>query len=129
MLPKYKDIAELVKKGATVEAQEKIMELREAALELQEENFDLKARIKELEKQLAEEEALEYKAPFYWRSTDDKKDGPFCQQCYDSNNKKIRLQVSSNDYWTCSTCGNGYEGPNYKEPDVTLNFDSPFSGY
>jgi len=28
MLPRYKDIAELVKKGATVEAQEKIMELR-----------------------------------------------------------------------------------------------------
>lgn len=34
MLPKYKDITELIKKGATVEALEKIMELREAALEL-----------------------------------------------------------------------------------------------
>ncbi len=36
-LPRYKEIVELVKKGATLEAQEKIIELREAALELQEE--------------------------------------------------------------------------------------------
>ena len=29
MIPNYKDIVELIKKGATVEAQEKIMELRD----------------------------------------------------------------------------------------------------
>jgi hypothetical protein len=37
-LPSYKDIIELVKTGATIDAQERIMALRQAALELQEEN-------------------------------------------------------------------------------------------
>lgn len=38
--PNYKDIIELIKKGSTIEAQEKIMELREGALALQEENIN-----------------------------------------------------------------------------------------
>ncbi len=38
-LPNYGDIVELIKKGATLEAQEKIMELRDGALDLQEQNL------------------------------------------------------------------------------------------
>ena len=41
-IPSYKEIADLFKKGATLEAQEKIMELREAALACREENISLK---------------------------------------------------------------------------------------
>ena len=52
MLPKYKDIIELLKKGSTLEAQEQIMSLREGALELQEENQELKSKIHELEEKL-----------------------------------------------------------------------------
>ena len=48
-LPSYKDIIELIKAGATIEAQEKIMELRQSALEIQEENIKLRNRIIELE--------------------------------------------------------------------------------
>ena len=51
-LPTYKDIVDLLKKGATFEAQERIMELREAVLELQEENVTLKQKIRELEESL-----------------------------------------------------------------------------
>jgi ribosomal protein L37E len=51
-LPSYKDIVELVKTGATIEAQERIMELRQAALDLQEENMRLRNRVSELEKQV-----------------------------------------------------------------------------
>ncbi|EHZ2647925.1 TPA: hypothetical protein ACN343_004164 [Vibrio parahaemolyticus] len=116
MLPRYKDIAELVKKGATVEAQEKIMELREGALELQEENLTLKERVAELEKKLANKSSLRYEAPFYWKAKDNDKDGPYCQQCQDNNNKQIRLQTSGNDFWKCFTCKETYCGPNYKEP-------------
>lgn len=56
MLPKYKDIIELVRKGATLEAQEQIMSLREGALELQEENQDLKQKIRELEEKIQSKE-------------------------------------------------------------------------
>ena len=52
LLPNYKEIIELLKKGSTIEAQEKIMELREGALALQEENIKLKERISELESEL-----------------------------------------------------------------------------
>ena len=58
-LPNYKDIVELLKKGATLEAQEKIMELREAALALQEENIDLKNEVIELKEQVRKLESFE----------------------------------------------------------------------
>jgi len=52
MLPKYNDIIELIKKGSTIEAQEKILELREAALEIQEENLELRGKVKALEEKM-----------------------------------------------------------------------------
>ncbi len=58
-LPSYKDIVELLKKGATIEAQEKIMELREAALALQEENINLKNKVLELQGKVRKLESFE----------------------------------------------------------------------
>jgi transposase-like protein len=55
-LPNYKDILDLVKAGLTLEAQEKIMELRQAALDYQEENLKLRSRILELEARIKEME-------------------------------------------------------------------------
>lgn len=58
-LPGYKDIIDLLKKGATIEAQEKIMELREAALQLQDENINLKSRVLELQEEVRKLESFE----------------------------------------------------------------------
>lgn len=58
-LPRYKDIVDLLKKGATIEAQEKIMELREATLDLQEENISLKNQILELQGKVRKLESFE----------------------------------------------------------------------
>ena len=66
ILPNYKDIIDLVKKGSTLEAQEKILELREAAMELQEENMSLRSRIKELEDQLSLKQQVQWDKPYYW---------------------------------------------------------------
>ena len=57
-LPSYSLIADLLKKGATLEAQEQIMKLREAALQQQEENLRL---CEELRKAEAEVRVLEAK--------------------------------------------------------------------
>lgn len=114
MLPKYSDIVDLIKKGATVEAQEKIMELREGALELQEENFALKSKIKELEIKLDIEQHMEYQANVYWRWIEDEagdytvKDGPFCQRCYDADKKLIRLYDLKNGQWVCKHCNQAF---------------------
>uniref|UniRef100_A6VSU9 Uncharacterized protein n=1 Tax=Marinomonas sp. (strain MWYL1) TaxID=400668 RepID=A6VSU9_MARMS len=114
MIPKYKDISDLLDKGATVEALERIMELREATLELQEENLDLKVKVKKLEEELEEKAKLNYEAPFYWMIEGDNKDGPFCQKCFDSDTKKIRLQTNGNDYWICNACKSQYRGKEFK---------------
>lgn len=58
-LPSYKDIIDHIKAGATIEVQEKIMELRQSALETQEENIELRKRIVELEVRVRELESLE----------------------------------------------------------------------
>ena len=113
MLPRYKDIVELLKKGATVEAQEKIMELREAALELQEETTELRTRVSELEEELKIKGNLEYSKNTYWLWKEDDagdntiKDGPFCQRCYDADQKLIRLQDWGVD-WLCMNCEKTY---------------------
>ncbi len=129
MIPSYKDIVDLIKKGATVEAQEKIMELRESALELQEENVSLRATIKELEDRLRIQGNLEFENGIYWLWEEDDagdfttKTGPYCQHCYDDETKLIRLQKFAIDdydndtgsmrksgsfYFTCYKCKNTY---------------------
>jgi hypothetical protein len=52
-IPSVQDIIKLVKAGATIEAQEKIMELRQAMIDLQDENIRLRGEIQELRGQLS----------------------------------------------------------------------------
>ena len=74
-IPQYKEIVDLVKKGATLVAQEKIMELREFVLELQEDNLALRKRITELELALAAKVSLRFERNVYFKEGDNV---PFC---------------------------------------------------
>lgn len=87
-IPNYKDIVELLKKGLTIEAQEKIMELREAAMELQEENLGLREKVADLEAQIKRTKELKLTQGVYWREGDTV---PLCQVCYDKDSKLIHL--------------------------------------
>lgn len=122
-LPTYKDIVELMKKGATVEAQEQIMALREAALEIQEENLLLKDRVCSLEEQLKQKAKLTFDRQVYWLVDGDNKDGPYCQRCYDAEHILMRLQKGEIDdidhergvvvktgrhYFRCLKCSSTY---------------------
>lgn len=118
MIPKYKDIKDLLTKGVTFEAQEKIMELREAAIELQDENQELKQEIKKLKNEIGKQESVIYKKPSYWVNTKDVEDGPFCQKCFDVDTNLVRLQDGNNDIWKCKSCKSTYYGPNYKRAVV-----------
>jgi hypothetical protein len=105
MLPRYKDIVDLLKKGSTIEAQEKIMSLREGALELQEENQELKEKINDLEKQLHkaddwEAEKNRYTLASPWRGSgqvyalkESNSNGEvphfLCTDCFNNSNKVI----------------------------------------
>ena len=113
LFPNYKEILDLIKKGATVQAQEEIMKFREVALYLQEENMKLKETIKALEAKLSEKEKVVWEPPFYWVKEGDAQDGPFCQQCYDSETKLIRLQNAEKGAWRCTTCNNNFFEDSY----------------
>ncbi len=105
-IPSYKDILDLLKKGLTLEAQEKIMELREGALELQEENFGLRESVRQLEEQLRQSKNLRFENEMYWLADAGKKEGPFCVVCHDRDGKLVRL-LNGKDYereWRCPVC-------------------------
>jgi len=117
IVDKAKDIYELVKKDATIELQERLMEFREEAVSLQEENLKLRERIQELEEQASGRDEILFDGDVYWRKRSDgngdgNKEGPFCQKCYDTQGKLVRLQdakrlVASRD-WLCVVCKTGY---------------------
>ena len=118
MLPRYAEIVALIKKGATLEAEEKILELREGALELQEENLELREKVKELEDKLSLKKNVQWEKPHYWVINGEEKDGPYCQKCYDADQKLIRMQGGGNDRWTCNECKNTVLGPSYIKPQI-----------
>ena len=102
-----------MKKGSTLEAQEQISRLRESSLELQEENLELKQTIKRLEDSIEMKSIVKWEKPSYWTYHGKEKDGPFCQRCYDSDEKLIRLQGGNNDTWSCMQCEKIFRGPVY----------------
>ena len=110
-LPSYKDIVALLKAGATIEAQEKIMELREAALELQNENISLKQQVRELREQNSLRERLVYRAPTYAFS--DSPTERFCQKCFDVDGKVVRVRELEKGFWRCMNCDNDFTSDEY----------------
>ncbi len=94
-LPSVSQIVELIKSGATLEAREEVMKLREGALERQEEMLSLaeqlrvaKAEIAELEAKLAERAKLRYVPPVYYAEGDEI---PFCPLCYETGEQRTHL--------------------------------------
>jgi hypothetical protein len=111
VIPDLKDIFELLKQGATIEARERIMQLRIAALDIQEENV----RLREQLRQIQEQQKLQFDGLVYWLPSDvpdGKKDGPFCQRCFDEHGKKVRLYItesmSGRPIWDCRVCNQHY---------------------
>lgn len=115
-LPSYQEILALLKKGLTMDAQEKIMELREAALGYQNEALELKQTVKELKEALALRDSLDWQKPYYVRKGNNTE--KFCQRCYDADGKAIRLQELETGYWRCMECEKDYMDANYKDPST-----------
>ena len=108
-IPNYKDIVDLLKKGATLEAQEKILELREGALGLQEENLRLRSQLSELRGEMKVSKALRFDGNLYWLENEGSEtDGPFCPVCRDKDNKLVRLhdgrKRNVKTRWVCLIC-------------------------
>ena len=120
MLPKYKDIVELLKKGSTLEAQEQIISLREGALELQEENQELKQKIRELENKIKSSDDWNIEQKRYslvnpWggsaqvyslksSKSNDEQAHLICPNCFHNSSKTILLPSNDKNGDTLMSC-------------------------
>ncbi|MHC4395312.1 MAG: hypothetical protein ACYS1A_06615 [Planctomycetota bacterium] len=123
VLPNYKDIIELVKKGSTVEAQEQIMCFREEIVSLRNDNLQLRQKNSDLKSKLDLRSKVKWEDPYYWLESEGKRDGPFCQRCYDKDTALIRLQEvkTTKGLWECFECKKFYKTDSYKPPPLLTN--------
>ena len=66
--------------------------------------------IKFLQNKINQGEEMAFENNLYWSMTGEKKDGPFCPQCWDHDHRKMRLYNMANAYWMCRICNNSYKG-------------------
>ena len=112
-MPSFRELLDLVKKGATLEAQQQIIELQEAHLATREENVRLLEEVAALKKKLSDTDAIKWEEPYYFVERHGARDGPYCQVCKDADGKLIRLELNrsrSPRYRSrCAVCSNVFE--------------------
>lgn len=86
----------------------KISDLVSENLSLKEENFKLKRKLESIENKIAIEKNLLIEGNLYFMNKENKKDGPFCTKCWDSDKKLVRLHLSDVDqgisHFNCPNC-------------------------
>ncbi|HWZ94573.1 MAG TPA: hypothetical protein VNW30_05205 [Opitutaceae bacterium] len=107
-IPNYREIVDLIKKGATIEAQEKIMELRAAALALQEENLTLREENRHLKESQEMNGQLVRIGNCYFMKDDTDRKKPYCMACWDADRKLVSLILGHNSFGgrtiSCNIC-------------------------
>ena len=101
--PIEKEILDLVQRGATAEAEKRIVGLKVTAMAAQLEIKKLKQLVGALERELKLRDSLSFDGQFYWTGAGEVKEGPFCTTCYDTEHLMMRLQyrtVEEIDYET-----------------------------
>lgn len=86
-------------------------------IEIQQLVSDKDAQIRSLEEELAVKEKLKWDAPYYWLINDSEQEGPFCQLCFDTDHKLVRLQMHNLGLWKCGACKGVYTDGDYKKPE------------
>lgn len=106
-----------------------LADARIALASVQEEVAAKEREIRELKETLGLRTSMTYTAPFYWHVQDDKREGPFCQQCYDAQQKVVRLHPYDANTWMCKTCHNSYyvSPPDRSRPRRAETDWDPFS--
>ena len=126
------DIAKLIKdSGSSLEQAEiklqiaeLISALAEAKLEIAGVQSDLIEKdsvIASLNEQLALRKNVVWEKPYYWLEDGENRDGPYCQRCYDVDQRLVRLQGGGKNAWNCRSCKNTYTDANYVRPQVRRN--------
>jgi len=113
IVKKVKELIMLAHNVKNIELHKKLVSLQSDISLLQNENCNLKETVRKLQEKYELRGNVVYEKPFYWLKDGDKKEGPYCQKCYDSICKLIHLQSKDNDIYECLNCNRYYEGPKY----------------
>lgn len=65
---------------------------------------DQQRTIRELNEKMTFAGKMEFDAPYFWNVTDGKREGPYCQKCWEDDKKSIHLYLLGNGYWVCAAC-------------------------
>ncbi len=107
LIDTLKTAYDIAQKLQSVELQQMLTDMRKEALDREEEVLVFRKRIQQLEEAADIRANLSYDRGAYWLN----KEGPYCQRCWDVDNKLVRLQDhSSTDagpYWVCFQCERG----------------------
>jgi hypothetical protein len=137
------DIAKLIKESdislEKAETKLKLAELVSAladakleAADIQQILFEKQSLIQRLEQQASIREQLVWEEPSYWRQIGEEREGPFCQQCYDTKHDLVRLQGNGEGYWECTACKSNFVTKEYRDrqdASMTAFKSRPRSGY
>jgi regulator of replication initiation timing len=104
VLDTIKDVATLVQKADNIELNHKILELQQQVGVLLDENRELRAANRVLTERADIQNSLIFKDNMYWRTIDDRVEGPYCSKCWDGEEKLMRLQVLGNEAQYCPLC-------------------------
>ncbi len=117
LIDRFKELVALAQKVQNIELYGKLVSFQSEILAAQDENRDLRELVHQLQEKLDLKAKVTWERPFYWTCDAAQKEGPFCQKCYDSEGKLVRLQRrGSADEWDCLQCGSHFPGPGYVAP-------------
>jgi hypothetical protein len=114
---------------------ELISTLADAKLEavgVQEALGEAQQQVRELKKQLETREKVKWDEPAYWLKAEAGLDGPYCQQCYDTTGKLVRLQGDGDGYYECRACKSSYVTKAYRDREKVASrqpIEYPRGGY
>lgn len=109
-------LADLI--SALADAKIEIANIREVVSEKE-------TQIKQLNQKLELKENIVWQKPYYVVVSDDKKDGPYCQKCYDSKQLLMRLQ-GEEGWWQCRECKSTYTDDDYDNSPINMTPDNGF---
>ncbi|OIP59074.1 MAG: hypothetical protein AUK19_02840 [Candidatus Moranbacteria bacterium CG2_30_45_14] len=87
-----KSVGKVLQEAGKIEQYQQILEVQEKLLVQQKRIFDLEHENGELKSELKLQSELVFEKNAYWIMKDNKKDGPFCTKCKDSEEKMIRMR-------------------------------------
>ena len=109
LLENMKEIADLIKRAGDIDLYRKIVESEGEIIDLTRQNRHLEERIRELERTVALQKAMEFDEPFYRREGDKT---PYCPACWEANRLAVHLtymwKTSSGPRWDCPNCKHTY---------------------